>query len=403
MSPFPKDSFVKTALAHLTQTIDGALTVNTDRVLFAKKYSHISKFQKKISAACASSCPDHLCRKTGVCEHVFMIDDGYRPTKPKHLFYAVLGVDCVNYANIVTPYPVTGVSQYAVFNPDDSINVITYDGVAPPVAPTASSLIPFLNGIGLNNLNSLGDLVLISGLVNQTGVGPMPANLLNSKYYISTNSPVGVFTLTPLSVKDMQVGDALQIVNYVDVSQSPLAPINQVVLFDSVDYLRETIHWKLTQYATLQQFRNIRASHVEPASSSCDCGKGDLCRCQDYNAVKCIKRYTLDIPVETYIKRTDGLMESPAIRHFMSRSSGGSIIDLLKKGDPELVRASTMGLKYVKDSTTHHHKIVRGTNADYLDMSQKDIEHYIKTHERAMHKTMHAINEVGGLVSIISS
>ena len=322
-----------------------------------------------------------------------MIDDGYRASTPKKLFYTVLAVDFTDFASTIADPSVVGVTQYLILNPDNSVDVVLYTGTV-PVPPATSTLIRAVNGIGLTNLNALGDLVIFSGLVNQNVGDPVPANLINSKYFISANAPIGSFTLTPLSVNDMLVGDVVQVVNYVDMSVSPIAPVNLVIILDAISRLFQTIHWRTTTDASLRVFRRIRVSHVAQACDSCGCGKGSSCRCRDYSGIKNTVRYMLDSPVEHYIRSSTDI-SSATSKLWLENGVGTSIVDLLREGNAQKIRAETLGLKYNRQTR----QIERGVRTDYLDMSQRDVEKYLRAHERRSRASVNAINEVGGLAS----
>ena len=128
----------------------------------------------------------------------------------------------------------------------------------------------------------------------------------------------------------MLVGDVVQVVNYVDMSVSPIAPVNLVIILDAIVVSSRPFIGE-RQRRPFESVRSIRVSHVAQACDSCGCGKGSSCRCRDYSGIKNTVRYMLDSPVEHYIRSSTDI-SSATSKLWLENGVGTSIVDLLREG-----------------------------------------------------------------------
>lgn len=361
----------------------------TDLIGLSRSQKFVEHMTQSIAETCASGCRDWNCQNSGICRHIATIDDGFRKLCAMHNFYTL---DFIQYANvpIITNIvlPIIGVTQYAYLNTDGSVNIVTYTGVA-PVQPNNTTVITFQYGTGLSNQTQLGDLVIIDGVTDAAGTSlgtsALAAHLFNSKYYVSVNAPAGTYTLTPLSVDDMQVNDLVQITNYFDVSVNPVASpgVNQVVQLNAVDYYTQTTSYTVTPWASNVNVRSIRAGYVDNDGS-----------CGGNNHVCSRKTFCLDTPMSLYLRNDDALLNSGAFD--VSRLSEG-MVDLLAKS-PEDRRHESHGLRWNPKT----HNIERGNSDDYLDMTHRDVARYLKKKLMPMHHNiLVSFDMVGGVASFV--
>lgn len=358
--------------------------VRPDAISLVTNHKSVEHVMHTIAKMCASGCSDYGCRSSGVCRHINTIDDGYRKLSANRIFYTLYFLQYV----AITTIPVTltaNVTQYAYLNTDGSVDIVTYTGVV-PTQPANTTAIIFPNGSGLSNQTQLGDMVIIDGVINAVGTSvgtALAANLINSKYYVSVNSPAGTFTLLPLSVDDIQVNDLVQVTNYFDASLSPLAApgLNQVVELNAVDYYTQTTSYTVTDFSSNYPLRSIRAGYVDRDDNGCSC-----------------KNYCLDAPMGLYLRDDPELVsrlsDTGAID--ASRFADG-LIDLLVQ-PPDERRGNSAGLRW--NSRTHN--IERGDADDYLDMTDRDIARFLrKKLDRIHNNIITSFDSVGGVASFV--